>query len=43
MTNWYTQKRDEYYRAYQAALEMEEMEEAERLFSEYENYKRMAG
>ena len=35
---WYASKRDEMYRAYQAAIEMEEMEEAERLFKEYERY-----
>lgn len=39
---WYAVKRDEMYRAYQAAIEMEEMEEAERLFKEYESYANMA-
>ena len=39
---WYAAKRDEMYRAYQAAIEMEEMEEAERLFKEYERYANMA-
>ena len=41
--NWYETKRDEMYRAYKAALEMEELDEAQRLFKEYENYKRLAG
>lgn len=41
--DWYAKKRDEMYRAYQAALEMEELDEAQRLFKEYENYKRLAG
>lgn len=36
---WYATKRDEYYRAYQAAIETEEMTEAER----YENYAKLAG
>ena len=40
---WYATKRDEFYRAYQAALEMEEMTEAERLFKEYERYAKLAG
>lgn len=35
---WYVKKRDEMYRAYQVALEMEELDEAERLFKEYETY-----
>lgn len=35
---WYAVKRDGMYRAYQAAIKMEEMEEAERLFKEYERY-----
>lgn len=39
---WYATKRDEYYRAYQAAIEMEEMVEAERLYKEYENYAKLA-
>lgn len=39
---WYAAKRDEMYRAYQAAIETEEMEEAERLFKEYESYANMA-
>lgn len=39
---WYATKRDEFYRAYQAALEMEEMSEAERLFKEYERYAKLA-
>lgn len=39
---WYAAKRDEMYRAYQAAIEMEEMSEAERLFKEYERYANMA-
>lgn len=39
---WYAVKRDEMYRAYQAAIEMDEMEEAERLFKEYERYANMA-
>lgn len=39
---WYAAKRDEMYRAYQAAIEMEEMEEAELLFKEYERYADMA-
>lgn len=39
---WYAVKRDEMYRAYQAAIEMEEMEGAERLFKEYESYANMA-
>jgi hypothetical protein len=42
-TNWYEKKRDEMYRAYQAALEMEELDEAERLFKEYENYSKQCG
>lgn len=36
---WYAAKRDEMYRAYQAAIEMDE---AERLFKEYERYANMA-
>lgn len=40
---WYVKKRDEMYRAYQAALEMEELDEAERLFREYENYSKQCG
>lgn len=39
----YVKKRDEMYRAYQAALEMEELDEAERLFKEYENYSKECG
>ena len=38
---WYAVKRDEMYRAYQAAIEMEEMEEVECLFKEYERYANM--
>lgn len=30
------------YRAYQAAIEMEEMDDAERLFKEYERYANMS-
>ena len=41
--DWYVKKRDEMYRAYQAALEMEELDEAERLFKEYENYSKLSG
>lgn len=41
--NWYETKRDEMYRAYKAALEMEETEQAEKLFKEYETYKKMCG
>lgn len=41
MNEWYKQKRDEYYRAYNAALEMEELAEAERLFNEYQNYDKL--
>lgn len=41
MKDWYIKKRDEMYRAYQAALETEELAEAERLFKEYERYDRM--
>jgi len=40
--SWYAVKREEMYRAYQAAIEMEEMKEAERLFKEYERYASMA-
>ena len=40
---YYERKRDEYKAAYQTALEIEDMEEAERLFKEYETYKKMAG
>lgn len=40
---WYVKKRDEMYRAYQAALEMEELDEAERLYREYENYSKQCG
>ena len=40
---WYVKKRDEMYRAYQAALEMEELHEAERLFKEYETYAKQCG
>lgn len=40
---WYVKKRDEMFRAYQAALEMEELHEAERLFKEYENYSKQCG
>lgn len=39
---WYAVKRDEMYRAYQAAIEMEEMDEAQRLYAEYERYDKMA-
>lgn len=39
---WYAAKQDEMYRAYQAAIEMEEMEEAERIFKESERYANMA-
>ena len=42
MKNWYITKRDEFYRAHQAALKVEEMSEAERLFKEYENYAKLA-
>ena len=38
---WYVKKRDEMYRAYKAALEMEELHEAERLFKEYETYAKL--
>ncbi len=41
MKQWYKTKRDEYYRAYQAAIEMEETVEAERLFGEYSRYSKM--
>ena len=40
---WYVKKRYEMYRAYQAALEMEELTEAERLFKEYETYSKLCG
>ena len=40
---WYVKKRDEMYRAYQAALEMEELDKAARLFKEYENYSKQCG
>lgn len=40
MVEWYKKKRDEMLKAYQSALEMEEMAEAERLFAEYERYNR---
>ena len=40
---FYERKRDEYKAAYQEAMEAGDMEEAERLFKEYETYKRMAG
>ena len=40
---WYVKKRDEMYRSYQAALEMEELDESERLFKEYENYSKLSG
>lgn len=40
---WYAKKRDEMYHAYQAALELEEMDKAEQLFKEYERYAKMAG
>jgi hypothetical protein len=43
MKLFYTKKRDEMYLAYQVALESEDMQEAERLFKEYEAYKKMAG
>jgi len=39
---WYVKKRGEMYRAYQAALEMEELDEAERLFKEYETYAKLS-
>lgn len=39
---WYAVKRDEMYRAYQSAIYMEEMDDAERLFKEYERYADMA-
>lgn len=39
---WYATKRGKTRRAYQAALEMEEMSEAERLFKEYERYAKLA-
>ncbi len=41
MKQWYKTKRDDFYRAYQAAIEMEEMDEAERLFVEYSRYSEM--
>lgn len=41
MIEYYKRKRDEMKRAYRAALEMEDMKLAERLFKEYENYKRV--
>lgn len=41
MNDYHARKRDEMYRAYQAALEMEELDEAKRLFKEYETYKAM--
>lgn len=40
--SWYAAKRDEMYRAFQAAIEMEEMDEAERLYAEYKRYANMA-
>jgi hypothetical protein len=40
---YYARKRDEMYLAYQAAIDAEDMQEAERLFKEYETYKKMAG
>lgn len=43
MKPFYAKKRDEMYLAYQVALEDEDMQEAERLFKEYESYKKMAG
>lgn len=39
---WYEKKRDDMYRAYRAALEMEDMVAAARFFTEYENYKMLA-
>ena len=38
----YEKKRNEMYSAYQIALEMENMDEATRLFKEYEHYKAAA-
>jgi hypothetical protein len=40
---WYEKKRDEMYRAYNAALECDDMELAESIFKEYETYKRLSG
>lgn len=42
MKTWYAKKRDEMYRAHRAAIEMEEMDTAEKLFKEYERYAKMA-
>jgi hypothetical protein len=41
--SYYARKRDEMYLAYQAAIDVDDMQEAERLFKEYETYKKMAG
>lgn len=38
---WYVKKRDEMKRAYMAALELEELDEAERLYKEYETYSKL--
>lgn len=38
---YYEKKRDEMYRAYQAALEMEDLDKAQRLYGEYETYAKL--
>lgn len=40
--SWYEKKRDEMYRAYNAAIELEDMELAEAIFKEYETYKKLS-
>lgn len=42
-SNWYEKKRDEMYNAYQAALERNETEQAQRLYREYETYAKQCG
>ena len=43
MKEFYERKRDEHYRAYKAALEMEDDKLAAKHLQEYENYKELCG
>ena len=40
---YYEKKRDEMYRAYRAALEVEDLKLAEHYYKEYETYKGLVG
>jgi len=43
MKLWYEKKRDEFYRAYNEAIDAEDMTLANEMFIEYENYVKLCG